>query len=441
MINLELSLQRLLIFRLQVHASFTFRADALFELIEALLLTPVRSAVELSTSPAFRRCFASVYDALRQGRLERTRLRAALAAVEPEDAITVGGYAVYATDSTITARPDAETLPDRSQVYSAQHGKALPGHQFSWLGRIVARGQSWFAPREVDRIPSTSTPAAVAAAQVKTLAAEATPTAQKVVVGDSRYANHSFLGVFVGLAHVQALVRLACNRVLYGPPPPKTGKRGAPKKHGAKFRLKAPPPPEQQAEIKLFGHLVRLSAWANLHFKKLPQLVGLVLRVEFLKADGTPRYKRPLWLFWSGPPDMVLGDLVVIYLLRFGIEHFFRFLKQCLGLLAAHGTDLTAAENWVWVVALAYWQLLLARDLVIPQYRPWDPSARRDPARPLTPGQVRQAWAVFSRGLGTPAAAPRPAGKAPGRAVGFHPRPRPRYPVVKKGQATVAPAA
>jgi hypothetical protein len=132
---------------------------------------------------------------------------------------------------------------------------------------------------------------------------------------------------------------------------------------------------------------------------------------------------------------------VVIYLLRFGIEHFFRFLKQCLGLLAAHGTDLTAAENWVWVVALAYWQLLLARDLVIPQYRPWDPSARRDPARPLTPGQVRQAWAVFSRGLGTPAAAPRPAGKAPGRAVGFHPRPRPRYPVVKKGQATVAPAA
>jgi hypothetical protein len=114
MINLELSLQRLLTFRLQVHASFTFRADALFELIEALLLTPVRSTVELSTSPAFRRCFASVYDALRQGRLERTRLRAALAAVEPEDAITVGGYAVYATDSTITARHDWQRIVERA---------------------------------------------------------------------------------------------------------------------------------------------------------------------------------------------------------------------------------------------------------------------------------------------------------------------------------------
>jgi hypothetical protein len=441
MINLDLSFKRLLTFRLQVHASFTFRADALFELIEAVLLTPIiRSAIEVSTSPAFRRRFASVYDALRHGCLDRTRLRAALTAAEPEDAITVGGYAVYATDSTCHLRPDAETLPDRGKVYSAEHGKAVPGHQFSWLGRIVARGQSWFAPREVDRIPTARTPAAVAAEQVKTLAAEATPTAPKVVVGDSRYAQRPFLGVFVGLAHVHALVRLACNRVLYGPPPPKTGKPGRPKAHGAKFRLKAPPSPERQSEINLCGHVVRLSAWWNLHFKALPQLIGLVLRVEFLKADGTPRYQRPLWLFWSGPSDIALGDLVVIYLLRFGIEHFFRFLKQHLGLLAVHVTDLIAVENWVWVVALAYWQLLLARTLVTPEYRPWDPAARRQ-APYLTPGQVRQAWGAFSRGLGTPAAAPRPAGKAPGRAVGFQPRPRPRYAVVKKGQVTAVATA
>jgi hypothetical protein len=147
---------------------------------------------------------------------------------------------------------------------------------------------------------------------------------------------------------------------LYGPPPPKTGKRGAPKKHGAKFRLKAP---------------------------------------------------------------------------------LFRFLKQHLGLLAAHVADLTAISHWMWVVALAYRQLLLAHALVGPQYRPWDPAARRNPARSLTPGQVRQAWGVFSHGLGTPAAAPRPAGKAPGRAVGFHPKPRQRHPVVKKGQAMAKAAA
>lgn len=36
---------------------------------------------------------------------------------------------------------------------------------------MIATGQSWFAPRDVERIPTTSTPAAVAAQQVLRLAA------------------------------------------------------------------------------------------------------------------------------------------------------------------------------------------------------------------------------------------------------------------------------
>jgi sugar (pentulose or hexulose) kinase len=90
MINLNLPFQHLLTFRLQIHASFTFRADALFELIKAVLFSPVHSAVEASLSPAFRRRFASVYDALRQGRIDRAELRKALAAAEPDEAIMEG---------------------------------------------------------------------------------------------------------------------------------------------------------------------------------------------------------------------------------------------------------------------------------------------------------------------------------------------------------------
>lgn len=266
---------------------------------------------------------------MRHGQRNREDLRQALREAEPSEAVTVGGYAVYGLDSVITPRADADTLPDRGAVYSAEREGTVAGHQYSWLGRIIAQGQSWFAPREVDRIPTTSTPAEVGAAQVKTLAEPAQPAAApKVVAVDSGYAKRKFLQVFVGLRHIYVLVRLARNRILHGAPPPKTGRRGAPKKHGAKFSLKAPPPPERQETLSLGKFQVRLSAWGDLHFKFLPALVGLVLRIEFLRADGTARYRYPLWVFWSGPQTVALHDLAVMYLLRFGIEHFFRFLKQ-----------------------------------------------------------------------------------------------------------------
>ena len=89
------SRQRLVDFRLEVYASFTLRPDALFEVFDALLLSPIlRSAVEVSQSPLFRRRFASVYDALSEGKIDPTSLRHALVAAEPPDALTVAGDAV-----------------------------------------------------------------------------------------------------------------------------------------------------------------------------------------------------------------------------------------------------------------------------------------------------------------------------------------------------------
>lgn len=437
-------------FRQRLLTVFTRRADALFELIDALLLvTDPRSPVELCTSPAFRRRFSMVYDALRKGQVDDATARAVLATAEPEDAVTVGGYAVYAADSTPAPRPEAPTLPDRGKVYSTTLGGPVVGQQYSWLGRVVAQGQSWFAPRDVERIATARTPAAVAAQQVLRLAATLVAGALAVVVVDSGYAKVAFLTVFIGLSQVCVLVRLAHNRVLYGAPAPpvydphtgKRTKRGRPPVHGAKFRLKTPPTPEQQVRVSLGLVSVRVSAWSHLHFKALPRLVGRVIRIEFLTAEGQPKYQRPLWLFWSGPTTVALLDLCQMYLLRFGIEHFFRFLKQRLGLTLAQVTSLAGTTNWVWTVTFAYVQLLLARTAVAKPARPWDPKARCDPAAAITPGQVRRAWATFSRGLGTPAAAPRPSGKAPGRALGFQPQLRAKYPVVSKTLKVAATGA
>jgi hypothetical protein len=264
-----------------------------------------------------------------------------------------------------------------------------------------------------------------------------------VIVADSHYAKKVFLTAFVSLPNLFILVRLACNRVLYGAPPLVTGsrRRGRPRVHGDKFRLKSPPPPQRQTTWSFGKATVRLSAWSRLPFKDVPTLVGLVVRVEFLTATGQPMYQRPLWLFWSGPATVSLQALCLMYLLRFGIEHFFRFAKQRLGLLIAQTPDLVASLTWVWLVALAYTQLLVARTLVAAQPRPWDPKSRRDPHRPLTPGQVRQAWPAFSHGLGTPTQPPRPSGKSPGRSTGFQPTPRPRFPVVSNKQKHAAVAS
>ena len=146
------------LFRQKLLGIFTRRADALFELIDALLLTiDPRSPVELSLSPAFRRRYSMVYDALQEGEVAPDLARQLLAEAEPAEALTIAECAVYSTDSTIDARPEAETLPDRGKVYSTSQEQAVPGHQYSWLGRIVSQVPAWFAPRDVERVATSTT--------------------------------------------------------------------------------------------------------------------------------------------------------------------------------------------------------------------------------------------------------------------------------------------
>jgi hypothetical protein len=256
------------------------------------------------------------------------------------------------------------------------------------------------------------------------------------VVADSLYGNHIFLAIFLLIQNTFALVRMRSNNVLYEQPPPKQpGKKGAPKKHGSKFKLSSPSRPADGAETFLLGsQTVCLRAWRGLHLKKLPQLVVTMLRVEFLKPDGKPRYKQPMWLLWTGPTDVALQELCKMYLWRFAIEHLFRFLKQNMGLNTSRSNDLVGTEQWMWMCALAYWQLVLIRDLVEDARPAWQPRLRDGKRKELTPGQVQRAALGYLLQLGTPAKAPKVAGKGKGRSKGYRPAPRVRYPVVKKAQ-------
>jgi hypothetical protein len=161
------------------------------------------------------------------------------------------------------------------------------GHKYSWLIRLVQRGTSWVAPQDTLRIDPELSDSQVGSQQVKELAERNRQS--KVVVQDSLYGNHIFLAVFLLLQNTFALVRMRSNNVLYEQPAPrKPGKKGAPKKHGDRFKLSKPARPADGAETLLLGsQTVRIQAWNGLHLKKLPKLIVMLLRVELLEAGGS----------------------------------------------------------------------------------------------------------------------------------------------------------
>jgi hypothetical protein len=408
------------------------------DLLDALTTAShVESPVALSESPLFRRGFASVYDVLEEGELPVETLGKILSASQPPEGETIGGYEVSAVDCTPNPRPEAKTLPERIYLKSQQGQVAQVGEKFSWIARLVKTGTSWVAPQDIQRVTAARTDSEVAVEQVKRL--DKQNDRLKAVVADSLYGNHHFLAVFLVVTTVVALVRLRSNLRLYENPIPKPPKsKGRPPVHGSVFKLTAPArPADRTATVTLADQKVRLSAWHGLHLRKLPALVGMVLRVEFLKADDTPRYKTPLYLFWTGPLTVPLADLCRMYLWRFAIEHAFRFLKQRLGLNAARTTNPQAVSQWMWLVALAYWQLLLMEPLVADHRPAWYRRATPHQGWSQSPGLVQRGALSFLLGFGTPAPSPRPAGKGQGRPKGYHPQPKKRHPVVRKSPKRV----
>ena len=100
-------------FRAELHACFARRADALFELGDALLCAKaVPSLPHLSLEPVCRRGWGSVYAALARGRIDAERLRDLLASsLPPADPL------VFAVDVATWPRCDAECSPERGYYY------------------------------------------------------------------------------------------------------------------------------------------------------------------------------------------------------------------------------------------------------------------------------------------------------------------------------------
>jgi hypothetical protein len=424
-------------FRQAIYGALPRRADATLDMVDAITVAGhVSSPVALSEEAPFRRKFSSVFDVLTEGRIDTEALHPILAEQQPADCQIIAGCEIYALDTTPDEREEAETLAERCLLKAQKNAPVRIGQKFSWLVRLVKEKTSWVAPWDVRRVKADSNDNLTAVEQVKAL--DKQNQRPKVVVADSLYANQVFLAVFLVVQTIVALVRLRSNVTLYEQPEPKlAGSRGAPRKHGPTFKMGKPTrEPDRQETFFLGWQQIRLSAWHKLHLRKLPTLIGLALRVEFLKPDGALRYQRPMWLFWTGLETIALQDICRMYLWRFAIEHAFRFMKQHFGLNAHLQTDNDAIQRWMWLCALAYWQLLLMGREVEDLCPAWYPRKATPEDAWLTPGQVQRGAGRFIAKLGTPAAAPRPAGKGRGRAKGYQPTPRQRHAVVRKGQKT-----
>jgi hypothetical protein len=433
-------------FRADLHGCAPRRADALFELVDALLAAEsVTSLPHLSLQAAHRRGWGSLYAALAEGRLDVEALRATLAQCPTADS-----QPVYAVDLSVWPRCDAETSPERGFYYHpSRHSAGQPivaGWCYQWLAQLSFARDSWTAPLDVQRVHPRENAHTVAVAQITALMARRPASgATPLFVFDAGY-DSAQLTQALAETPVAILVRLRADRCFYADPPPAapSPKGGRPRKHGAKFACKdpttwAPPTAEQLTQDEQYG-TVRVRAWTGLHPKQQahpgrgtrkprPIVRGTVVLVEVARLPARPYPPKVLWLWWAGPGEPDLDLLWRAYVRRFDLEHTLRFCKQSLGWTTPRVRHPEQADRWTWLVVAAYTQLRLARSWVADRRLPWERPLDSDQ---LTPARVRRALSALLPMVGTPASVPKPCGRSPGRPIGSRAGRAPRYPALKK---------
>src|SRR5207247_2020729 len=151
------------------------RADALFELGDALLCAPaVPSLPHLSLEPVHQRGWGSSYAALARGRIDTERLCDLLVATLPD-----ADPLVFAVDVTTWPRCDAECSPERGYYYHpSRHSAGQPiiaGWAYQWICQLSFDRDSWTAPVDARRLHPLADTDQTAAAQARPLLARPPP--------------------------------------------------------------------------------------------------------------------------------------------------------------------------------------------------------------------------------------------------------------------------
>jgi hypothetical protein len=286
-------------FRRSFYECLHRRADALFELADAILTadgaTP--SPAHLSLQASHRRGWGSLYAALDRGRIDEEALRKLLARHPLAGASP--STPVYAVDVSVWDRCDAECSPERGYYYHpSRHSAGQPivaGWAYQFVAQLNFVRESWSAPVDVRRLRPAQDANVVAAEQIGALLGRLEEGVIPLFVFDAGY-DPVKLQRSLEESPCQILIRLRAGRRFYGDPdlcdPPEH--IGRPRRHGPKMKCNDPstwpePSTEYHCEDAGYGS-VRVRAWAELHPKvhnhagrgtrgPLPIVVGTLILV------------------------------------------------------------------------------------------------------------------------------------------------------------------
>ncbi|MGH3313279.1 MAG: NF041680 family putative transposase [Streptomyces sp.] len=433
-------------FRVEFYESLYARADALFELTDAVLCSdgPVKTLVELSLAAEHRRGHGALYQALDRGRLEPARLRRVLAGLPLPRA--ADGRIVLAVDVSNWLRPDAPTSEDRLFCHVYGRGdrrtdQLVPGWPYSFVAALETGRTSWVALLDAARLGPADDATTVTAAQLREVTTRLMSAGHWrpgdpdiLIVMDSGY-DVAYLTHALADLPITLVGRLRSDRVmLRDPGPARSGpKGGRPRRHGGVLTFKKPETWHEsdvttatdtthygtattRAWDRMHPRLTHRGPWLNHAKEELPILHGtlLHLEVEYLPGDRDP---KPVWL-WSSATAATPADVDhwwQAFLRRFDLEHTFRLMKQTLGWTCPKIRHADSADLWTWLIIAAHTQLRLARPLTEDLRRPWE---RRTEPRRLTPARVRRGFRNLRVTAARPAIAPKPSRPGPGRPPG-----------------------
>jgi len=418
-------------FRHDLYDCFLRAKDALFNTVDALMTeTQATSFPEVSQSLWFERKWPSLYEAFEDGRIDEKRLRELFVRYMPQP--DPGKWLWLGIDASSIARPEAVTSADRT----AQYVHNLPecpkpitfGWQFSTVVVLADPASSWTYILDQQRVASHTTAIEGAEGQLRRLMPHLPKNA--IVVLDRGY-DANWLWCRCSALDVGVLGRLKSNRCLYRPAPAPTGKKGSPRKDGAKLQPKDATthgePDGMWKGTDAKGRPVEVTSWKRMHVKEARWLEVTVVRVVRPHATNKERDPRVSWFVWIGDQEADVVQIALGYVLRFGQEHGYRFDKQALLWETPRLRTPEQFERWSHIVASVHNHLVLARDVVEAERRPWESKQR-----PSTPQQVRRGMHTLLPRLGTPANPPHPRGKSKGRTTGTKVGKAPRFPVVRK---------